>query len=81
MGAGSAGSVLAARLTEDKPRAMVLVLEAGQPESLLTDVPMLTAQWTVTDYAWPYQMEKQPDVCMGKTAEKTKNDNIYMYVD
>ncbi|GBP68503.1 Glucose dehydrogenase [Eumeta japonica] len=65
VGAGSGGSVLAARLTEDKPRAMVLLLEAGKPEMLLTDVPALAPYFQRTDYAWQYVTEPQPGVCMG----------------
>lgn len=67
MGGGTAGSVVAARLTEDKPRATVLVLEAGKPESLLNDVPALLSHMQLTpDAVWPYRMQKQPGVCLGK---------------
>lgn len=66
VGGGTAGSVLAARLTEDKPRAMVLVIEAGKPESLLNDIPALVSYMQLTDYVWPYTMEKQEGVCLGK---------------
>ncbi|XP_047987455.1 glucose dehydrogenase [FAD, quinone]-like [Leguminivora glycinivorella] len=67
VGAGSAGSALASRLSEDKqkPRPMVLLLEAGKPECLLTEVPMLAAQWPISEYAWPYQAEPQPGICTG----------------
>lgn len=66
VGGGTSGSVLAARLSEDKPKSTVLVLEAGKPEMLLTDVPALVQYLQLTDYAWPYTMEHQPGVCLGK---------------
>ncbi|KAI5635535.1 GMC oxidoreductase domain-containing protein [Phthorimaea operculella] len=65
IGAGSAGSVLASRLTEDKPKAMVLLIEAGKPEMLLGDIPMFVPYLQLTDYTWPYTMEHQPGVCQG----------------
>ncbi|XP_047999282.1 glucose dehydrogenase [FAD, quinone]-like [Leguminivora glycinivorella] len=64
VGAGSAGSVLAARLSEGR-RASVLLLEAGRGESVLTDTPILAPLFQQTDYVWPYLMEHQPGVCMG----------------
>ncbi|XP_032515445.2 glucose dehydrogenase [FAD, quinone]-like [Danaus plexippus] len=70
VGAGSSGSVLAARLTEDKPRASVLLIEAGKPEMLLSDIPALTQYLQQTDYVWPYTMEHQPGVCMGSEEQR-----------
>ncbi|RVE55122.1 hypothetical protein evm_000020 [Chilo suppressalis] len=70
VGAGSAGSVLAARLTEDKPKANVLVIEAGKPEMLLSDIPALAHYLQLTDYAWPYSMEHQPGVCLGSEEQR-----------
>ncbi|XP_059049418.1 glucose dehydrogenase [FAD, quinone]-like [Achroia grisella] len=64
VGAGSAGSVLAARLSED-PNVTVLLLEAGKPESFITDVPSIAPYFQRTEYTWPYFMEKQPNVCLG----------------
>lgn len=66
MGAGSSGSVLASRLTEDKPKATVLLIEAGKPEMLFTDVPMLAPYLQLSEYTWPYSTEPQPGVCLGK---------------
>lgn len=65
IGAGSAGCVLASRLSEDK-NVTVLVLEAGQPEMFLTDVPGIAPWFQTTPYTWQYFMEYQPEVCMGK---------------
>ncbi|KAJ8730738.1 hypothetical protein PYW08_002151 [Mythimna loreyi] len=70
VGGGTAGSVLAARLTEDKPKAMVLVIEAGKPESLLNDVPALVSTMQLTDYVTPYRMEHQPGICLGSNDER-----------
>ncbi|XP_059046301.1 glucose dehydrogenase [FAD, quinone]-like [Achroia grisella] len=70
VGAGTAGSVLASRLTEDKPRATVLVIEAGKPEMLLSDIPALTYYLQRTDYTWQYSMEHQPGVCMGSEEQR-----------
>ncbi|XP_060806796.1 glucose dehydrogenase [FAD, quinone]-like [Amyelois transitella] len=64
VGAGSAGCVLAARLTEN-PDITVLVLEVGKPENLLTDVPSIAPYFQRTEYSWPYFMEPQPGVCLG----------------
>lgn len=66
VGAGTSGSVLAARLTEGKPKATVLLLEAGKPEMLLSDIPALTHYFKETEYVWPYTMEHQPGVCLGE---------------
>ncbi|XP_039751335.1 glucose dehydrogenase [FAD, quinone]-like [Pararge aegeria] len=70
VGAGSSGSVLASRLTEDKPRATVLLLEAGRPEMLISDIPFLTQYLQQTDYVWPYAMEHQPGVCLGSEEQR-----------
>ncbi|VVD00344.1 unnamed protein product [Leptidea sinapis] len=70
VGASPAGSVLAARLSEDKPRATVLLIEAGKPEMLLSDVPALTQYLQRTDYVWPYSMEHQPGVCLGSDDQR-----------
>ncbi|XP_026740781.1 glucose dehydrogenase [FAD, quinone]-like [Trichoplusia ni] len=64
VGAGSAGSVLASRLSAGG-RASVLLLEAGQGESILTDVPILAPLLQQTGYVWPYVMEYEPNVCTG----------------
>ncbi|XP_063628488.1 glucose dehydrogenase [FAD, quinone]-like [Cydia splendana] len=64
IGAGSAGSVLASRLSEGR-RASVLLIEAGRGESMMTDTPILAPLFQQTDYVWPYLMEHQPGVCMG----------------
>ncbi|KAM3963995.1 glucose dehydrogenase [FAD, quinone]-like [Aphomia sociella] len=69
VGAGSAGSVLASRLSENR-NTTVLLLEAGRPEMLLTDIPALAPYFQATDYTWQYYMEPQPGVCTGMIKER-----------
>lgn len=65
VGAGPAGCVLANRLTESG-RWSVLLLEAGQPESALNQLPMMVAGLEETDYAWKYPLERDEDTCLGE---------------
>ncbi|MEU7768679.1 GMC family oxidoreductase N-terminal domain-containing protein [Nocardia sp. NPDC049190] len=59
VGAGSAGCVLAIRLTED-PATRVLLLEAGPPDSLATiRVPALFSALSGSEIDWNYQLEEQ----------------------
>ncbi|XP_057339324.1 glucose dehydrogenase [FAD, quinone]-like [Microplitis mediator] len=64
VGGGSAGSVLAARLSE-QPNWKVLLIEAGTYPSAMSDVPglLLGLQGSTEDYA--YQLEPQSDFCLG----------------
>ena len=63
VGGGSAGSVLAARLTED-PGTRVLVLEAGRPDwrfDVFIHMPAaLTFPIGSRFYDWRYQSEPEP---------------------
>jgi choline dehydrogenase len=59
VGAGSAGAVLAARLTED-PRIRVLLLEAGPPaEADEIDIPAAFATLFKTRWDWNYSTTEQ----------------------
>lgn len=64
VGAGSAGSVLANRLSED-PHLSVLLLEAGGNENLLSDIPIAYQLLQKTKLDWNYQTERQRDACFG----------------
>ena len=63
IGAGSAGNVLAARLTED-PNVRVLLLEAGLPDYRLdfrTQMPAALAMpLQGTTYNWGYKTDPEP---------------------
>ena len=62
VGSGSAGSVLAARLTEDQ-EIRVLVLEAGPPDTSLITLRMpaaLAEPVKSTRYNWAYRSEPEP---------------------
>jgi choline dehydrogenase-like flavoprotein len=74
VGAGSAGSVLASRLSED-PTVTVLLLEAGKPEMLFTDIPAIAPFFQRTEYTWPYFMEQQKGVCLGKHLKTIRRVN------
>lgn len=56
IGAGSAGSVIAARLSEDKDRS-ILLIEAGLDEPAWTHVPSFFLNPMHTDMDWNYSYE------------------------
>jgi choline dehydrogenase-like flavoprotein len=64
VGGGSAGSVLANRLTEI-PHWKVLLLEAGQDENEVSDVPAIAAYLQLSRMDWQYKTEPQPTACLG----------------
>nr|CAH7738662.1 unnamed protein product [Callosobruchus chinensis] len=64
IGAGSGGSVVANRLTEN-PNWTVLLLEAGEEENFFTDVPLMAALQSVTAYNWNYHSQKLKTACLG----------------
>ncbi|KAL6262875.1 hypothetical protein P5V15_005664 [Pogonomyrmex californicus] len=59
VGVGSAGSVLANRLTEN-PEWRVLLLEQGKDETFVTDIPLLASVLHITDYVRVYKGEPRP---------------------
>uniref|UniRef100_A0A1A9W473 Glucose-methanol-choline oxidoreductase N-terminal domain-containing protein n=1 Tax=Glossina brevipalpis TaxID=37001 RepID=A0A1A9W473_9MUSC len=64
VGAGSAGCVVANRLSEIKSNN-VLLLEAGNFETLITEVPLLAPIALKTTYNWAYKSEPSPYSCLG----------------
>ncbi|KAL2713462.1 hypothetical protein V1478_017160 [Vespula squamosa] len=63
VGAGAAGSVLANRLTEN-PRWKILLLENGEEENFLTDIPFLAPFLYLTNYERSHKSE--PGLRKGK---------------
>ncbi|KAI4501930.1 hypothetical protein M0802_002612 [Mischocyttarus mexicanus] len=64
IGAGSGGSVLANRLSENK-NWKILLLEAGYPEDVIHQVPAITNLNQLSDYNWGYKVEPQQNSCFG----------------
>jgi choline dehydrogenase len=60
VGAGSAGSVLAARLTEDPDITVALVEAGGGDEALEINVPLLFPQLFKTQFDWDFASEPEP---------------------
>ena len=58
VGAGSAGSVVASRLSEI-PCVRVLLLEAGKKPPLLTEVPAFARAFWFTGIDWAYKTTPQ----------------------
>lgn len=68
VGAGSAGSALAARLSENE-NATVLLIEAGGNELLLMDVPLFAPVLrNIPSINWNYLTEPSDKYCRGKKA-------------
>lgn len=63
IGGGSAGSVLASRLSEDEDRT-VLLLEAGVDEVPLSDVPWSYSSLQRTYLDWNFKTEPSSNYCL-----------------
>lgn len=63
VGGGTAGTVLANRLTENA-NVKVLLLEAGGTESQLTDVPYIANLWRDSRLDWKIMSEAQETSCL-----------------
>lgn len=64
VGAGSAGSVLANRLSENK-KWRILLLEEGNLPNPLSDIPLFVSYFQATDFNWKYKIEPQKNSCLG----------------
>ncbi|XP_065371900.1 glucose dehydrogenase [FAD, quinone] [Calliphora vicina] len=64
IGAGSGGCVVANRLSEIH-NATVLLLEAGDQETFISDVPLTAALTQMTRYNWGYKADPTPNACQG----------------
>ncbi|KAK6636425.1 hypothetical protein RUM43_010086 [Polyplax serrata] len=60
VGGGSAGAVVANRLSEN-PNWMILLLEAGVDENELSDVPSLAGYMQLSELDWKYKTAPPPD--------------------
>ena len=69
VGGGSAGSVVAARLSED-PRVTVLLLEAGGDGTLLSLIPAGVGATLNSDLDWQYLTEYDGRSCLGMVRGK-----------
>ncbi|KAG5872410.1 hypothetical protein JTB14_012524 [Gonioctena quinquepunctata] len=64
VGGGSAGTVLANRLSEN-PFWNILLLEAGSDEISITDMPLLFPALQMTPFDWQYRTEPGDNYCLG----------------
>ncbi|XP_053952135.1 glucose dehydrogenase [FAD, quinone]-like [Anastrepha ludens] len=64
IGAGSAGSVVASRLSEN-PKWKVLVLEAGDDPPQESEIPSMNTFLQQTRYTWDYYSEPLAHICLG----------------
>ncbi|KAJ8958507.1 hypothetical protein NQ318_002301 [Aromia moschata] len=64
VGGGSAGCVVACRLSEVS-NWRVLLLEAGEPENIIIDIPALAPTFQKSKYDWAYRTVKQEYTAFG----------------
>ncbi|KAF5303570.1 hypothetical protein FQR65_LT08171 [Abscondita terminalis] len=64
VGAGSAGGIVASRLSEDQFRE-VLLLEAGGPDTNFTEIPGVMGILWDLEYNWGYHTVPQSTYCLG----------------
>lgn len=64
VGAGSAGAVLANRLTEN-PKWNVLLIEAGPGENMVMDIPMFVHYLQAFNVNWDYKTKPSNSSCLG----------------
>ncbi|CAB3246342.1 unnamed protein product [Arctia plantaginis] len=71
IGGGSAGAVVASRLSEN-PNWKVLLLEAGQDENVLSDVPVLFPVLQTSSIDWQFLTEPSDNYCLSMVEKKCK---------
>lgn len=69
IGAGTAGCVLANRLSEVQ-NWKVLLIEAGGKENYIMDIPLFAQLLQFTEANWKYSMEPSGNVCLGMKSAK-----------
>lgn len=72
IGGGSAGAVLANRLSENK-NWTVLLLEAGPDEPALSDVPALYPVFQLAAFDWKFKAQPSNNYC------KAMNDRVCLW--
>ncbi|XP_013774047.1 glucose dehydrogenase [FAD, quinone]-like [Limulus polyphemus] len=70
VGAGSAGAVLANRLSEDV-LTKVLLLEAGGLPDVMTEVPLFAGELQQSSFDWGYTTEPQETACLGQVERRS----------
>ncbi len=70
IGGGSGGAVMAARLSED-PTKTVLLLEAGKAENFVSDIPLVAPYLQQTPMDWAFKTEPQNKSCFGLNDRKS----------
>ncbi|KAI2802135.1 hypothetical protein BLOT_010327 [Blomia tropicalis] len=71
VGGGSAGAVLANRLSEDS-HVTVLLLEAGGNENMISDIPLAFQTLQQTPMDWNYLTEPQRAACFGLNRKQSR---------
>lgn len=84
VGAGSAGNIVANRLTEN-PNWNVLLLEAGGHETEITDVPILSLYLHKSKLDWKYRTQPQASACQAMVDKRCcwtrgKVSSLFSYI-
>jgi choline dehydrogenase-like flavoprotein len=82
VGGGSAGCVLASRLSED-PSVRVLLLEAGGSLPSIASIPTLSAFLQKTPYDWQFETVPQKNACLAMVNQvsRLKIIKLFLLVD
>lgn len=69
IGGGSAGAVVASRLSEIA-NWTVLLLEAGDDENEISDIPLLAGYTQLSNFDWKYQTSPSTTYCLAMIGDK-----------